>query len=443
MRRLVRLAAWLYPAAWRTRYGAEFEALLEDVAPVGRDVWDVLRGALTMQMTVWNFGKITAICALAGLVAAGALVYMLPEQYVSTAVLRLAPAASQNGASPWVVTPQVQQHLEQMQQQVLSRHSLSEIITRPALDLYKTDRTKLPLEDIVQDMRNKGIRIYPVPPAAFAISYKYPNKYKAQAVVRELVSRFVEENITEQRHAGPPEAVAVGLEVLDPASLPQKPSSPNWPQILVFGLVSGLLVGLVTSFVLAKPARHMLKIVAFGAAGFVVVAALSFLVPNQYVSTAVLRAGPGTPPIEQLFDSELLGKVAAAPINQTGKRVAPSVEELRRRLTIRPVDLSAPGPLTAFSISFQSTDRFLAQAVVREVVAEAIVKQRLAANGGKPWVPGTLVPPAATGLQVLDPASDPAGPSSPNRLVMSSLGLLAGLIVGAWRMRTRPVAAPA
>jgi hypothetical protein len=33
MRRLLRLAAWLYPPAWRDRYGAEFEALLDDAGP--------------------------------------------------------------------------------------------------------------------------------------------------------------------------------------------------------------------------------------------------------------------------------------------------------------------------------------------------------------------------------------------------------------------------
>ena len=449
MRRLIRLAAWLYPAAWRTRYRAEFEALLDEVKPGARDVWDVVRGAMRMQMTVWNFGKITACCALAGLIAAGALAYLLPEEYVSTAVLRLAPAAPKDGTSPWVVTPQLQDHLMRMQRQVLSRGSLATIITSPALDLYKSDRAKLPLEDIVRDMRNKGIRIYPVtngkPDAAqaFAISYTYPNKYKAQAVVHELVAKFVEQNLRQQLQQTAEAGGAQNLEVLDPASLPDKPNSPNWPRMLMVGLAGGLLAGLVTSFVLAKPARQILKIAGFGAAGFAVAAALSFLIPNQYVSTAVMRAGPGALPIEQLFDSELLAKVVAGPNNRTGQWKVESVEELRRRLTIRTVEMAVPGSWRAFTISFQSTDRLLSQAVVREVVTKAIEKQQLAANGGKPWVPGTLVPPAAAGLQVLDPASDPARPSSPNRLAVSSVGLVAGLVLGAWLMRNKRTAVAA
>jgi hypothetical protein len=126
MRRLIRLAARLYPAAWRTRYGAEFAALLDATQPGGLDVWDVFRGALTMRMTAWNFGKITAGCALAGVVVAGSLTYSMPAEYVSTAVLGTAPGDAGNS---------LPEHLQLLQQQILSRSSLAEIIQRPAFDL--------------------------------------------------------------------------------------------------------------------------------------------------------------------------------------------------------------------------------------------------------------------------------------------------------------------
>jgi hypothetical protein len=41
----------LYPEAWRERYGAEFDALLEDVSPSFGDVCDVLGGALRARLT--------------------------------------------------------------------------------------------------------------------------------------------------------------------------------------------------------------------------------------------------------------------------------------------------------------------------------------------------------------------------------------------------------
>ena len=41
---------WLYPRAWRRRYGEEMEALLEETRPTAAAVMDLLRGALDAQL---------------------------------------------------------------------------------------------------------------------------------------------------------------------------------------------------------------------------------------------------------------------------------------------------------------------------------------------------------------------------------------------------------
>jgi hypothetical protein len=51
MRALIRWAARLYPRAWRERYGAEFDALLEDMSPSLGDVCDVVRDALRARVS--------------------------------------------------------------------------------------------------------------------------------------------------------------------------------------------------------------------------------------------------------------------------------------------------------------------------------------------------------------------------------------------------------
>jgi len=51
MRRSIQLAVNLYPHRWRERYGVEFDAVLEDINPGWREFADILRGALTMQIT--------------------------------------------------------------------------------------------------------------------------------------------------------------------------------------------------------------------------------------------------------------------------------------------------------------------------------------------------------------------------------------------------------
>jgi polysaccharide chain length determinant protein (PEP-CTERM system associated) len=139
----------------------------------------------------------------AGLVIAVVVAFMWPDTYVSSAVMRITPPTISERLVPTVVNMQMQQRLAQMQQQILSRSSLSELIQRPSLDLYRKERAKLPLEDIISDMKNRAIRIQLVDvsapgqgrvTSAFTISFSYPDRFKAQAVVRELVSKFMEEN---------------------------------------------------------------------------------------------------------------------------------------------------------------------------------------------------------------------------------------------------------
>jgi polysaccharide chain length determinant protein (PEP-CTERM system associated) len=146
----------------------------------------------------------------AGLVLAVVVAFMWPDTYVSQAVMRITPQQVPENLIPSVLNTQMAERLNQMQQEILSRTSLQELIQRPALDLYKRERQRLPLEDIIQDMRNRSIKIQMMEaPAgggerrfasAFLIQFSYTDRYKAQAVVRELVTKFTEQNVTVQRN---------------------------------------------------------------------------------------------------------------------------------------------------------------------------------------------------------------------------------------------------
>jgi polysaccharide chain length determinant protein (PEP-CTERM system associated) len=141
----------------------------------------------------------------AGLVTSVVVAFLWPDTYMSTADMRITPQQVSQRLVPAEVTSQMGERLNQMQQEILSRSSLSGIITQPSLDLYKKDRQQRPMEDIVQDMR-KYIKIQmmdmPGGPggdrkmaSAFSISFQYTDRYKAQAVVRELVTKFTEQNV--------------------------------------------------------------------------------------------------------------------------------------------------------------------------------------------------------------------------------------------------------
>jgi uncharacterized protein involved in exopolysaccharide biosynthesis len=144
----------------------------------------------------------------AGLVISVVVAFFWQDTYVSTAVMQITPQQISSRLVPTDYSSEMQDRLNQMQQEILSRGSLSELILRPALDLYPKDRSRRPLEDIVEDMRNNAIKIQMVEvqannsskagSSAFSISFSYFDRYKAQAVVRELVSKFVEQNVKVQ-----------------------------------------------------------------------------------------------------------------------------------------------------------------------------------------------------------------------------------------------------
>jgi hypothetical protein len=50
MKLLIRFAAKLYPRSWRERYGAEFDALLDDIGANPRIALNVLTEAIDMQV---------------------------------------------------------------------------------------------------------------------------------------------------------------------------------------------------------------------------------------------------------------------------------------------------------------------------------------------------------------------------------------------------------
>src|SRR5215471_11983275 len=121
----------------------------------------------------------------AGLVIAVVVAFLWPDTYVSTAVMRITPPQISERLLPTVLNLQMQQRLSSMQQEITSRSSLAEIIQRPSMNLYPKEQKRIPLEDIIQEMRGK-IKIQPIDlggqgrvSSAFSISFAYPDRFKA------------------------------------------------------------------------------------------------------------------------------------------------------------------------------------------------------------------------------------------------------------------------
>ena len=144
----------------------------------------------------------------AGLVIAVVVAFLWPDTFISTAVMRITPQQISERLVPSNISTQMAERLLAMQQQIESRTQLQELIQRPSLNLYPKDRQNKPMEDVIEQMR-KAIKITLLDSggaqsqqkfaSAFEISFRYADRYKAQAVVRELVSKFTEETNNQLR----------------------------------------------------------------------------------------------------------------------------------------------------------------------------------------------------------------------------------------------------
>src|SRR5207344_1451934 len=115
--------------------------------------------------------------------------------------------------------------------------------------------SQYPLEDIVSEMRDRDLRIRPVPSAGtwtFAVEFANENPAAAQATVRAIVALLIDQNLRVSMRDGKGGA---NVEVLDPASLPSQPVSPNRLKAIANGLATGLLLGLVCGAVFSAIRR--------------------------------------------------------------------------------------------------------------------------------------------------------------------------------------------
>ncbi len=142
--------------------------------------------------------------ALAGLVLAVVVAFLWPDTYVSTAVIRVVPPQVPANFVPTNIATEMSQRINSMAQTILSRGTLTSIIE--TYGLYPRQRQSLPLEDIIEEMRQDlsigNVRNVRVTTGnnltAFQISFAYENRYLAQKVTADLVTRFINENTRER-----------------------------------------------------------------------------------------------------------------------------------------------------------------------------------------------------------------------------------------------------
>lgn len=150
------------------------------------DYIDILRRNLR-----WIIGP-----AFAGLVISTVVAYMMQDTFVSTALIRVTPQQISPELIQNVTSQDVADRISGMAQTILSRSTLTSLINM--YGLYKNELKSEPMEDVVERMHKAisistaggsamGTKILP----AMQVGFAYSDKYTAQRVCNDLVSRFM------------------------------------------------------------------------------------------------------------------------------------------------------------------------------------------------------------------------------------------------------------
>lgn len=173
MKGLARLLVRLYSPAWRARYGEELDALIEDADARWTDCFGLLKGALMSHVQWKRWITAAVVCVASGLAVAVGIAMRAPARYTASAQLVLA------GSDPYQRTAD----LRNAEGEALTRSRLGQMIQRDGL--YPAERATLPLEDIIQHMRNTDLSIVPSG-ARVNVAFTYPNAASARQVAYEI-----------------------------------------------------------------------------------------------------------------------------------------------------------------------------------------------------------------------------------------------------------------
>jgi hypothetical protein len=261
MKRILKFLARLYPSAWRKRYGAEYEALLEQTETRLRDLFDVCWGAFKMQMTSWSFVRIVLPCALTGMLAAIAFSVAMPPLYSSQKTF------------PVITTDTTAKGLmSHGAKSAFSQEYLASLIQSEGL--YPRERGRMPVNDVIDKMRSnihfrvtpmsssgawkgfEGLTFLPIKtgtlgPANIAVEFDYPDPRTAQRVDERLVGELLFGHPGQQglfiggTNPSGRSSEALNAYLRSGAGLPRKPVGLDRTQLGAVGLLAGLVGGLM------------------------------------------------------------------------------------------------------------------------------------------------------------------------------------------------------
>src|SRR5712691_8125238 len=158
-------------------------------------------------------------CILLSLGVSGVLCMVLPKSYRSSTLILVEGQKIPEEYVKAIVGGGIEGRLTMIQQQVMSRTLLSQVIEE--FKLYQSEVRQYGLETVIEDMR-KNVKVQTVSAAgplgksveAFSISFAHEDPMTAMKVTAKLTSQFIDENlrVREQLTQGTSEFLAQELK---------------------------------------------------------------------------------------------------------------------------------------------------------------------------------------------------------------------------------------
>jgi polysaccharide chain length determinant protein (PEP-CTERM system associated) len=144
---------------------------------------------------VWRRKWMIILSFLMISVGTAIVAHFLPNKYQSDTLMLVVPQRVPESYVRSTVTTKIEDRLNSISQQIMSRTRLERIIVDN--NLYQEERQTGIMQDIVEQMR-KDIRIDVIKGDAFRISYTGTDPRTVMTVTERLASLFIEENVNER-----------------------------------------------------------------------------------------------------------------------------------------------------------------------------------------------------------------------------------------------------
>ncbi|MCA1560678.1 MAG: lipopolysaccharide biosynthesis protein, partial [Acidobacteria bacterium] len=151
------------------------------------DVLQILRRRIWLLLV--PFAVVSALTAV--------IARKLPDRFRSEALILVVPQRIPESYVKSTVTTRIDDRLQAMMQQILSRTRLEQIIQE--FNLYAEERKDgAIMEDVVANMRVKDIKAEPVKGDAFRVSYTGGDPRVVMKVTDRMASLFIEESLRDR-----------------------------------------------------------------------------------------------------------------------------------------------------------------------------------------------------------------------------------------------------